>query len=117
MVIASLPSPVTVNTPPATFALTAAFAMPGNARAAATATPAIGIELFHFVDTGPPGALGMTPKTTCPRIYSPLMFEGSGRGRTARTPAEVLAEHRVEVQVLLGAPRKAPLGGLALSPP
>jgi hypothetical protein len=29
--------------------------MPGNASAATTATPAIGIGLFHFADTGPPG--------------------------------------------------------------
>ena len=55
IVIASLPVPFTVNTPPATFAVTAALAMPGNASAATTATPAIGIGFFHFADTGPPG--------------------------------------------------------------
>ena len=51
MVIASAPSPVTVNTPPATFALTAALAMPGNAMAATAATPATGIVFFHLDDT------------------------------------------------------------------
>ena len=51
IVIASLPSPVTVNSPPAMFALTAALAMPGNASAATAATPATGIEHFHLDDT------------------------------------------------------------------
>ena len=51
MVIASLPVPSTVNTLLSTSAVTAALAMPGKARAAATATPAIGIEFFHFADT------------------------------------------------------------------
>ena len=71
MVIASASSPDTASTPSVTSALTSALAMPGNASAAAAATAAIGIELFHFDDTGPPGALGSVQGLVRRRIYSP----------------------------------------------